>query len=155
MAFPKLFILFFKIYLPKLLLLLGYIIFISIWQTNRSENIIIKFTISLLISLYCTALSPSKSLFWDSTLSVHRNCLNCFVFCCYFFLLGSWNESLFKYDPPFFCETILKLAWRLQNIKLPKRVNCAKSVAMKKKYLTELRSHLRYHLGGTNPFSCK
>ena len=72
-----------------------------------------------------------------------------------FFLLGSWNESLFKYDPPFFCETILKLAWRLQNIKLPKRVNCAKSVAMKKKYLTELRSHLRYHLGGTNPFSCK
>ena len=87
MAFPKLFILFFKIYLPKFLLLLGYIIFISMWQTNWSENIIIKFTISLLISLYCTALSPSKSLFWDSTLSVHRNCLNCFVFCCYFFCL--------------------------------------------------------------------
>ena len=86
MAFPKLFILFFKIYLPKFLLLLGYIIFISMWQTNWSENIIIKFTISLLISLYCTALSPSKSLFWDSTLSVHRNCLNCFVFC-YFFCL--------------------------------------------------------------------
>ena len=153
MAFPNLFI-FFKIYLPKLLFFLGYFVFISIWQTNWSKNIIWSFAISLLISLYCTGLSASKSLFWcsildlqagkhsvswDTILSVHRNCL-------FFWFSFAWFEKrkfVYVQSAIFLRNDFQTSLEAMQNVRPPKWDNGAKSVYMRKNHPTELRSHLR------------